>query len=172
MYTHTHNITAYTHIHAHTHTHAYDVYIFAIKVIRMVERGTLQEARFADTIWHFGNLTQQWNIIIFTYCPSQPFHCQDILGGWSLWADSKAGNRMGLDISDPPCLRGWWQPDSRAGPDFSATATHAIIGRKSVETCDPRISEMPFEPGLEILKTHLVVGAQKRGYTCSSGRIF
>lgn len=79
---------------------------------------------------------------------------------------------MGLDISDPPCLRGWWQPDSRAGPDFSATATHAIIGRKSVETCDPRISEMPFEPGLEILKTHLVVGAQKRGYTCSSGRIF
>ena len=56
------------------------------------------------------------------------------------------------------------------GLHFSATATHGM-GRKSVETCDPRISEMPFESFEPGLKTHLVVGAQKRGYTCISCRI-
>lgn len=77
--------------------------------------------------------------------------CRESMGGSlepfvsSEWWSEERCKRMGLDISDPPCLRGWWQPDSRReGLIYVCPASLADLG-KILEVAAPRLLEARTE---------------------------
>lgn len=50
---------------------------------------------------------------------------------------------MGLEIGDPPCLSGWWQPASSTGAQKRARAV--MDGREDGSVVNPRLTGLRLE---------------------------
>ncbi|CAK9059374.1 unnamed protein product [Durusdinium trenchii] len=80
--------------------------------------------------------------------------CRELMGGslepfvsYEWWSEERC-QRMGLEIGDPPCLSGWWQPaSSHGGMIYVCPASMADLG-KILEAAAPSLLEAPAK-GLE-----------------------